>query len=203
MNKIQKPPRPRISDVVFFIILCTIIIVSFVTLSPKISTQLFSFKREAILNEFIHKIQKNGLNPQEYWKFREFYSPGYFNFSKDGINNPLLKQTKEKVGVKYNGVNIDLTFLIFSSPRVNSLDMLTSKTDLSKIIDQSKLSKRNILFMEKNTLIYREDTGNIKIAFLLSNNEMKKANGFFDYRDMDKKITEGENWFNITSIKTD
>jgi len=42
-----------------------------------------------------------------------------------------------------------------------------------------------------------------KIVFLLTNEEMKKANGFFDYKDKDKKITEGENWFNITSLMSD
>src|SRR3989344_4701200 len=128
MNKIQKISTHLKNDLIFFPVLLILITLAFILFSPKTSSLLFSFKRQTILSEFINKTKNNGINPQEYWKFREFYSPGYFNFSKDGINNPLLKQTKEKVGVKYNDKNIDLTFLVFSSPRTSSLDMLTNQT---------------------------------------------------------------------------
>jgi len=203
MNKIQKISTHLKNDLIFFPVLLILITLAFILFSPKTSSLLFSFKRQTILSEFINKTKNNGINPQEYWKFREFYSPGYFNFSKDGINNPLLKQTKEKVGVKYNDKNIDLTFLVFSSPRTSSLDMLTNQTYLDEIIEEKQLQKTQIIFINKNTLIYKADAETIRVAFLLNNNEMKKANGFFDYKDKDKNITEGKNWFNITSIKTD
>lgn len=203
MNKTQNFLKLKINDLFFFIILFAIIVLSFVALSPKISAKLFNFKREILLNEFIKDTKTNGINPQEYWRFREFYSPGYFNFSKDGIKNPLLEQAKEKIGIKYNDKNIDLTFLVFFSPRINSLDMLTTQTDLSKVIGEKHLVKEQIIFMNKNSLIYKEGQGTIWITFLLSTDEMKKANGFFDYKDRDKEITQGKKWLNITSIRTD
>jgi hypothetical protein len=202
MNKTQKFLTYLKSDLPFFTILFFIIISLFVYLSPKTSSQLFLFKRQAVLNQFIDNTKiNNKINPQEYWKLREFYSPGYFIFSRNGIEKTKLLQTKEKVGIKLNAKNIDLVFLVFSSPRADSLDMLTKQTNLNSIITGQQLSKENIIFMNKNSLIYEENPKTMKIVFLLSNTEMKKANGFFKYTENDKKITEGENWFNITSLK--
>lgn len=203
MNKTQKFLGFIRSDLGFFLILFVAIISCFYLLSPKISAQLFTFKRQVTLNEFINNSKANGINPQEYWKFREFYSPGYFTFSRDGIEESLLKTTKEKIGIKFNEKNIDLTFLIFSSPQVDSLDMLTKQTDLNSIVTEMHLLQENIIFINKDTLIYKEDPKTIKIVFLLNNAEMKKANGFFKYEENDKKITGEKNWLNITSIKTD
>jgi hypothetical protein len=81
--------------------------------------------------------------------------------------------------------------------------MLTKQTDLSTLITQNYLTKENIIFMDKRSLIYKNGPKNITIVFLLNNSEMKKANGFFDYQEKDKQLTSGENWFNITSVKTD
>lgn len=154
-----------------------------------------------ILNEFINKTKTEGsINPQAYWQFREFYSPGYFTFSKTGITKSLTESAKNKIGIKYNNAKIDLTDLFFSSQRLNSLDMLTKQSSLSAVFDQKQFKIGNIIFMNKNSLIYQEDARTIKIVFLLTNKDMQKANGFFDYTDIDKKITEGENWFNITSL---
>lgn len=202
MSKTQKLLTYVKSDLGFFLILLIIITVSFLFLSPKISAELFVFKRQSALSEFINNSKTNGINSQEYWKFREFYSPGYITFSRNGINKNLLNETQEKIKIKYNEKNIDLTFLVFSSPKINSLDMLTKQTDLTSVVALQQLQKENIIFMNKNSLIYKESSKIIKIIFLLSNSEMRKANGFFDYLDKDKKITEEENWFNITSIKT-
>jgi len=202
MSKIQKFLRLLGGEFSFFILILITIAGLFIFLSPKISSQIFPFKRQAILNEFIAITKQKGfIDPQEYWKFREFYSPGYFTFSKDGIEKTLISEAREKIGIKYNEENIDLTFSTFSSPLTESLDMLTTQTDLSMIFNQNKLSKENIIFMNKNSLIYEETPKIIKIVFLLSNSDIKKANGFFYYTDQDKKLVGNKNWFDITIIK--
>jgi len=202
MSKTQKFSESIKSDLSFFILILIMIIGLFMILSPKVSSQLFPFKRQAILNEFITDTrQKGSIDPQGYWKFREFYSPGYFTFSKNGLEKTLISQAKEKIGIKYHEENIDLTFSVFSSILIDSLDMLTTQTDLDKVIDQNKLPKENIIFMNKNSLIYKETPKIIKIVFLLSNSEMKRANGFFYYTDQDKELVRNKNWFNITIVK--
>lgn len=201
MNKIQKFLKYVKSDLGFFIFLLVFITILFTILSPKISSLVFPTKRQILFNNFVKTVRNtNQMNGQTYWEFREFYSPGYFTFSETGIEKNLLKETKKKINVRLNEEKIDLNFLVFSSPHVSSLDMLTKQTDLSLIIPKQQLLKENIIFINKNSLIYKESPKNIKIIFLLSNSEMRKANGFFDYLDKDKKITEGENWLNITSV---
>lgn len=198
MNKIQKALNSTLG---FSILLLVFIVVLFIVLSPKVSSLLLPFKREAILNEFINKTKASGaINPQEYWQFREFYSPGYFTFAKTGISNSLMKNAAGKIGIKYDQKTIDLTDLLFSSQKLSSLDMLTKQSSLSAVSDKKQFQNGKILFSNKNSLIYQVNAKTIKIVFLLTNNDMKRANGFFDYTDIDKKITEGENWFNITSL---
>jgi hypothetical protein len=201
MGKIQNISKLAKNDFLFFFLILIFVAGLFVILSPKISSQLFSFKREAVLNEFIDSTKRNGkIDPQEYWKFREFYSPGYFTFSRDGIEKELISKTKEKIGISYKENGIDLTFLVFSSPRVNSLDMLTTLDNLNTIINESKLSKNDIIFANENCLIYKESPKIIKITFLLSVSDMKNANGFFDYNDKDKELVGVKNWYNTTTI---
>jgi hypothetical protein len=202
MSKTQKISKLINNDLLFVFLISVVIISLFLVLSPKISSQLFSFKRDAVLNEFIRSTKSNGkIDPQAYWKFREFYSPGYFIFSRDGIEKKLISKAKEKIGIKYDEKGIDLTFLTLSSPQVDSLDMLTPQADLYTIIDRSKLPTKDIIFSNKNCLIYNESPKIIKIIFLLNGNDMRKANGFFDYNDKDKKLVENKNWLNITVVR--
>jgi len=202
MNKIQKILKFINSEIGFFSITFIVIVLLFLVLNPKISNQLFFFKSEATLNNFISSTKSRGLiDPQEYWKFREFYSPGFFNFSKNGVDASHLNKAKEIIGISFNEKTAFGAFLIFSSPKLNSIDMFTKETEISRVFDIPK--KSDLIFINKNSVIYKSDSKTIKIIFLLSNQDMRKANGFFDYQDKDKQITEGRNWFNITSLTTD
>jgi hypothetical protein len=204
VNKIQKTRQFLQSNLGFSIFLFILIVLLFSLLSPKVSSLLFPFKRQTILNEFINNIKtEKSINPQNYWKFREFYSPGSFNFSKTGLSPSLVEQAVKKIGIKYDNQKITLTDLLFSSQKLNSLDMLTKQTNLNDIVDLKQFKKEQVLLEGGNYLVYQENAKTIKIIFLLPNSELEKANGFFDYKDTDKKITEGENWFNVTSIKQD
>ena len=173
----------------------------FVVLSPKVSSLLLPFKRQVILNDFINKTKMAGvINSTDYWQFREFYSPGYFIYSKNGIEQSVLKSVIKKIGIDYPQKTIDSSFLFFSSPWLNSLDMLTKQVKLDKVIDLRRISKESIIFVGKNCLIYRSDPSTIKIVFLLRSADMQKVSGISDYQD--PQSMKGENWLNITSLKT-
>jgi hypothetical protein len=198
MNKIQKALSSTLG---FSILLLVFIVALFIILSPKVSSLLFPLKRQAILNEFINKTKSEGkISPQVYWQFREFYSPGYFTFSRTGIAGALIDKSTKEIGIKYNKNAVDLIDLAFASQKINSLDMLTKQSSLDSIIDKAQFKKEKIIFINQNSLIYQKDAKTVQIVFLLANGDIKKANGFFDYTDKDKKITDGENWFNITSF---
>ncbi len=202
MNKIQKTRQFLQSSLGFSIFLFILIVLLFSLLSPKVSSLLFPFKRQAVLSEFINKTKLEGtINPQSYWQFREFYSPGSFIFSRTGIDSSLIGKAAKEIGIQYNHSRIDLTELLFSAQRLNSLDMLTKQSSLKNIIDLGQFKKDKIISTGKNYLIYQEGIKTIEIVFLLSNSDMQKANGYFDYSDKDKQITEGQNWFNVTSVE--
>jgi hypothetical protein len=199
VNKKQKLQKVIKNERVFLIALVFIVVGLFVALSPKASS-LFPFKRHAILNDFINKTEMTGkINPQDYWEFREFYSPGFFTFSKEGIAQSISKNAEKEIGINYDEKTTDLTFLFFSSRWLNSLDMLTKQTDLNKIIDVQKIPKDNVIFIGKNCLIYKSDTNTIKISFLSSGTDMQRVSGISDYQD--SKSIGGKNWFNVTSLK--
>ena len=126
-----------------------------------------------------------------------------FTFSRSGINDSLSRKAIKEIGISYDQKRTTLTFLTYSSSRLYSLDILTKQSNLSKIFDQRSIKKENIIFNGENGIIYEEDSKKIKIVFLISNFEMKKANGFFDYQEKDKSLVEGENWFNVTTINKD
>lgn len=141
------------------------------------------------------------INTQDYWKFREFYSPGYFTFSKNGIAKSLSKNAEREIGISYDEKVVDQPFLFFSSHWLNSLDMLTQQTDLNKLINLKGITQNNIIFEGKNCLIYKSNANAIKIVFLASSNNMQKVSGVSDYQD--SKSSVGKNWFNVTSLKID
>ena len=116
VDKKQKLQKIVKSQVVFFITLFLIVGGLFVILSPKISSILFPLKRQAILNDFINKTKIAGvINAQDYWKFREFYSPGFFTFSKNGIAKALSKNAEKEIGINYDEKAVNSAFLFFSS----------------------------------------------------------------------------------------
>jgi hypothetical protein len=202
VNKKQKLQKIIKSEVVFFIVLIFVIIGLFVVLSPKVSSILLPFKRQIVLNDFINKTKiTRMINPQDYWKFREFYSPGFFTFSKEGIAKSISKNAEKEIGINYDEKAVNSAFLFFSSRWFNSLDMLTKQTDLNKIVDVQKIPKDNVIFIGKNCLIYKSGINTIKITFLLSDTDMQKVSGISDYQN--NESIKGENWFNVTSLKTD
>lgn len=178
-------------SVFLIVLICTFLLI------PKVASTVFPAKRQLTLNEFLKNTQeKNTINAQSYWKFREFYSPGYFNFDKNGLS---IKEDD------YNGISLteqlslnNLVFLEFTSPYLTSLDILTTENELGKIINTNP-SDGKIIFQAKNQIII-ENEETIKIMFLKSEDEMKTANGFFDYGGEDKELVKNKIWLNVTRL---
>lgn len=196
INMKLKQPVIFIPLVIFIVALCSL------TLLPKLTSSIYPQKRAVILNQFIASTEKNGsLNPQEYWQFRDFYSPGFYSFNRHGLG-------KDKTSTFINTTHIMLTdptaniFLKFTSPKLTSLDILTSKSTLDDVVSMNG-SNKNIIYNDKTTKIFRQTPNTITILFEKTGNDMKKANGFFDYQNEDKNVTDGKYWLNITELTTD
>lgn len=186
------------------LLLFVVILISFVIFTPKVSSSLFPQKREVILQNFITETRKEGkINPQAYWEFREFYSPGFFKFSRAGLNKTTLSTLFKNWNISLQPTSTLFPFLLFTSPHLISVDNLTTNKTLAEIVDIKNIPTVQILFQNKDSLIFQSNDNIINIIFILSGNDMKMANGFFEYNDKDKKLTEGKNWFNVTQITKD
>ena len=198
MNKIQKFTENKL---IFNIFIFILIITLLCLLSPKVSSQLFSYKRNTILSEFINATKTNNkIDPRAFWKLREFYSPGIYTFSREGIEKSLIQEENKKINVDYNKKNITLTFLNFSAPLLTSLDMLTEQKDLKNLINQKQFANEKVLFSDATSLIYKETPKTIKMIFLFNETDLKKADGFFDYQEKDISLIKNRQWFSITTI---
>jgi len=67
------------------IILLTSLVGLFIFLQPKVESQFFPSKRAQVWQYFFHQVeQKQVILPQDFWEFRELFSPGFFVFN-DGL----------------------------------------------------------------------------------------------------------------------
>src|SRR5260221_10666142 len=69
--------------ILLFSLFVSVLIGMFSILQPSVSAFLFPQKRSLVLRNFLHAVeQKNGIDPQDFWQFREEYSPGSFHFNE-------------------------------------------------------------------------------------------------------------------------
>lgn len=204
MNIPQKPKMSKSKETrVLFIILSIGLIFSFFLFQPKLSSKLFPIKRIYMWKVFINKVNSDKkIDPQEYWKFREFYSPGYFLFKREGLNKQLVTDNIRLIYSNLNTTYIYRPFLKYNSPLLSSLDMLVNSNKITDFINFHKIPGRKILYKDGHSIIYALGDSNIKIIFLLPLAQMQKVVGLFDYRDQDKELVKKNySWLNITDIK--
>lgn len=164
---------------------------------------LFPWKRQEILQNFLHDVQKEKtVNPQSFWEFREFYSPGYYIFNKNGVSQIQLLTAQKKISVPLKTQYIDSIFLTFTSPHLTSIEALVTTPDVEKIVAVQKVPKKFIIFSGKNEIVYRDLGNNLHIIFVKSESLMATANGFFDYTGDDKNLVTGKYWFDSTVLDT-
>lgn len=191
----------RINDRVFYVVLFFLIIIVFALLTPKVVSRLFPFKRQMVLNDFLLEVQKkHTISAQDFWKFREFYSPGSYIFERRGIPSGQLVQGEYNLGIVPVTSKVDRIFLIFSSPHLKSMEALVTTPYLSNVVDLTSLDKKTIIFSAINELIYKDSDGKMHIFFVKPESQMQSANGFFDYTGEDKHLVAGKYWFDSTVV---
>lgn len=198
MKQIQKIENIlHTRPILVILLLSVIIIVSFLLFVPKVSSRLFPIKQQILWERFRNETLTKGFNPQTYWEFREFYSPGYFIYNKTASINEITQSLKT---YQINSPASFLTLLTFHSPRLSSIDTLTTHSKLDDILENSPLMQAVTIYRTENARIFLETKKVIVITFILPVSEMQKANGFFDYRDEDKELVKNKFWFNVTRI---
>ena len=183
----------------FPLIILLLTLLSFIFFHPGIRPKWDQNYRSQLFNNFIKKtIEQNQIDPQAYWLFRERYSPGTFEPNQETVG---FFQTFKIIKLEESKTT-DL--LYYNSPFLMSTDSITTDKDiLNKIKEENSeevlLSSENLLITEsKNEK--NPELRNIKIWFLLAIEEMKLANGFFDYTADELKLLENSFWLNYSEI---
>jgi hypothetical protein len=170
MNNI-KPMNKRFKNILLIVSLF-LVLISYFLLQPRVSN-IFPFIREYRLSSFIRNTIKNkNISTQEFWELREFYSPGSILLEKPNLT--------------------------YTSAKIISYETLVSKDNTLKTHISFKRDW-HILYQNTNELIASSGKTTY-IYFIKPISEMSKANGFFDYKDQDKKLLETKNWYVETKI---
>jgi len=132
----------------------------------------------ASLNHLIsNAITNNIIDVQFFWKVREFMSPGHLELNKE-------KQYPSP-------------FLVFTSKKWQSSEYLTQISTLAPNLSDEC---NDVLLMTQQDLICNLSDGSILIAFVRGQDEMRKANVFFDPKH-DAKLIAGKYWLVISYIQ--
>lgn len=170
----------------------------YIVLEPKVSSVLFPFVRSAHLTQFIKETQKNGyIDPQSFWKLRDFYDAGTIQFDRAGLTDNTVQSQEKKIGADSKW-NIGFPFLIFTSKKFNSFDQLVNNQQTISLESFMK-NEPHTLFKNKTSLIYKKNN-TYYIVGLFNPDEMKSVNGFLDYKDQDKNLTQGKSYLTVSRI---
>lgn len=186
------------------LIIAVIVVLLFILFQPKLSAQLFPFKRQMIWNEFATNVKTDGqIDGRTFWQFREFYYPGYFTFDRLGLSKQKISVAEEKLNIELLPEASASAFLIYKSDKVNSLEALVNTDDLSTAVSDKVFSNENVVLQNTSTSIYLSPK-KARIFFIKPTDEMVTANGYYDYKNtQDKAIIEGKYWLSVTEVELD
>ncbi len=182
---------------IYYGALVIVLILTFILFVPKIASRIFPQKRAMLWNDFKSQTLTQGFDVKKFWQFREFYSPGYFRFSKD-VPAKTIAYDLSKFGI--TSPQPVTTELRFHSPLVISIDTLTTQATLSAILAKSQIDTSHPIFQDSMSGIYQIDPQHVVITFLVPHSQMVRAYGYYDYNDVDKELVKGKYWFDITRI---
>ncbi len=166
---------------------------------PTIRPRWNKVYREKLLNNFLETVlTQKSIDAQQYWQFRERYSPGYFKFNQENID---FLQTFKIINISDTGVS---TLLYYDSPFLISMDAISK--DLA-ILEKIKNDNQAEILLSNDTLLLTKSTDEqnpqiqeYNLWFLLAVETMQITNGLFDYTGDELSLLENAYWLNHTQI---
>lgn len=181
--------------------LVVILIISIITITfifhPTVRSFWDGYYRQQQFNRFLKQTVLNDyLDPQVYWQFRERFSPGSFSINPEFVG---VFQTYKIINLKSTGFS---EIIYFNSQHSSSTDSI-SREDVTLDSFKSSVNIDMILFENDNSIIYTQKNkpSNVYIWFIKSIEEMKLANGFFDYTSGEMGLLEDSYWINQTTLE--
>jgi len=177
----------------FLILLPIILLLLLVVRHPDFYAKYFPQSRQKMFNQFQSKLMNNQFDPEEYWHFRERFSPG--SFSRDEKNTGFFAT------FRITSVNEELTPLFYyESDYLSSVDALISGVPGDIIKKQKSLLAGEIVYESESQLLIKENDKNYIFVFVISTDEMQRVNGMFDYIPSEKELLKDKSWYNITYL---
>ena len=186
MSKLySKPAKIVLSYCILILLLC-----SFLFFQPKIKASLFENNTADTFVEHFIQLPSEDMS-KEWWKFREFFSPGYFTYNQEYLEPFSILQFK--------AVSEPVTPLFtFSSKNLFSEESLISFSH-KDVLWQESLPGEMLLDTTDTKLSFEKDTGKYYLRMVRPLAEMKKVNGMINYEDPDELLTNqwwySEAWF--------
>lgn len=183
---------------VIYPILFLLLGVLFFLLQPKLATTFVPGSSENRLENFITESKSGkGISGQEYWEFREFYSPGYFTFNKTGLTSGQMDKELKQILKKIDSTS---PILAFHSESLQSIDSLTTIPSIKSVKNAILFSGFKTIYEGKDQMII-EYSKKLYFFLLFSNEELQKTNGFLDYSENDRELTSNKKWLSISVIE--
>jgi hypothetical protein len=179
----------------FPLVLLGVILILFVVLQPTVISWWSSLYRKTILNTFITQLETSKqINPQTYWQFRERYSPGYMKMNGLVVG---MRQTYQIIELPEAQA---VQFMSYDSPYLESVDSILADQNILKSFAEG-LPAESIRLQTDSILLTQKDPTHVQLSFVLPIEEMRKANGFFDYLPQEQQLLEDKLWLNTTTIR--
>ncbi len=187
----------------FYPVLIIITILGFLVFVSKVQTRVFPYSSKIRLDTFLKNTSDNKkIDAREFWQFREFYSPGSFIFEEKGLPKTIADKTLRMLQIKLDTKPYMYPFLVFKSNKLNSIEALTDEKYLERVIvNFDELNRKNCIIDQKSSYICRYADNSILLMFIKPMDEMRRTNGFFDYKRKDlDELTKGRYWLVISKI---
>jgi hypothetical protein len=176
-------------------LLFLMLILAVLTLHPGIRPRWDSRYQENLKTAFINElIYTQKIEPRTFWLFRERYSPGFFTFNPEAV---AIFQTFRIINRQDHG-QTDL--LYYHSPYLTSTESLV--TDYQVLLQKAAGSNnKQYLAQADNFLLYQGNNSTLELWFVLPIEEMKVANGLFDYDESEMVILNDVWWLHHSIIR--
>lgn len=176
------------------LLLVLVLVTLFFIVQPRTQQMLFAYKRQAELTTLIQQTkEQNHLDLALYWQFREFYSPGFFEYEKTGFDT-----RKDLIVASFKQRDKHaIPQLFFTSKRITSIGGQTTIKNLPV-----KPNANEKIIASSSSVIVTEDQKYITVLFLEPVSEVKKVNGFLQHTP-DQDETMSTMWLEMTQIQKD
>lgn len=188
----------------FYIAIIILTILGFFLFVPKVATRVFPFTRTRLLKNFLNDVKINkSIDGRKFWVLREYYSPGSFTFKEKGLTKDEVIMALKKINVTFNNKYYIYPFLTFTSDKFFSIEALVTINDLNRLVNDTADKKLiNCIIDQKTAQICYRNEKEIEIRFVNPMDEMRRTNGFFDYKRQNlAELTNGKYWLVISTIE--